>query len=93
LLKPTDFITSQQVHIIQEQMDKQNAQYAQLKNLLKNAKDPYMALLSYHATPLAWCGLIPAELLLGLQDQNRCTSTKELLHSKMDTHTKSKRVT
>ena len=36
-----------------------------VKSLLKNAKDPYMALLSYRATPLAWCGLSPAELLLG----------------------------
>ena len=36
-----------------------------MKNLLHNAKDPHMALLSYCATPLEWCGLIPAELLMG----------------------------
>ena len=35
------------------------------ENLLHNAKDPHMALLSYHATPLKWCGLILAELLMG----------------------------
>ena len=36
-----------------------------IKNLLQNVKDPYMALLSYHATPLQWCNLSPAELLQG----------------------------
>ena len=36
-----------------------------VKNLLRNAKDPHMALLSYRATPLEWCGLTPAELLMG----------------------------
>ena len=36
-----------------------------VKDLLRHAKDPHMALLSYHATPLAWCGLSPAELLMG----------------------------
>ena len=36
-----------------------------MKNLLHNAKDPHMALLSYRATPLEWCGLTPAELLMG----------------------------
>ena len=33
-----------------------------VKNLLKNAKDPYAAMLNYRATPLA-CGYSPAELL------------------------------
>ena len=36
-----------------------------VKNLLCNAKDPHMALLSYRAMPLEWCGLTPAELLMG----------------------------
>ena len=35
------------------------------KRLLKNAKDPYMVLLMYRSTPLAWCNLSPAELLMG----------------------------
>ena len=38
-----------------------------VKNLLSNAKDPHMALLSYCATPLEWCGLTPAELLMYLK--------------------------
>jgi len=36
-----------------------------IKNLLQNANDPFMALLSYRATPMQWCSLSPAELLQG----------------------------
>ena len=35
-----------------------------VKSLLHNAKGPHMALLSYRAVPLEWCGLTPAELLM-----------------------------
>ena len=31
---------------------------------MENAEDPYMALLSYRATPLPWCHHSPAELLI-----------------------------
>ena len=36
-----------------------------VKQLLEHSTDPYMALLSYQATPLSFCGLSPAELLMG----------------------------
>lgn len=40
------------------------------KQLLQPSSDIYMALLSYRATPLPWCQLSPAELLMG-----RCIRT------------------
>lgn len=36
-----------------------------VKNFLKDSNDPHLALLTYRATPLPWCGLSPAELLMG----------------------------
>ena len=36
-----------------------------VKGLFKQSADTYMALLSYRATPLPFCGLSPAELLMG----------------------------
>ena len=38
-----------------------------VKRLLSNCSNPFMALLSYRATPLAWYGLSPAELSMGRQ--------------------------
>ena len=35
------------------------------KSLSAKSADPYLALLSYRATPLPWCGLRPADLLMG----------------------------
>ena len=35
-----------------------------VKSLLDKLSDSYMALLSYRTTPLPWCGLSPAELLM-----------------------------
>ena len=36
-----------------------------VKKLLEHSADPHKALLSYRTTPLPWCGLSPAELLMG----------------------------
>ena len=37
-----------------------------IKQLFKKTpNDPQMTLLTYRATPLPWCGLSPAELLMG----------------------------
>ena len=38
-----------------------------MKKLLQGFKDPFLALLSYRTTPLPWCQLSPAELLMGQQ--------------------------
>ena len=35
------------------------------KRLIKEAKDPHLALMSYRSTPLPWCNFSPAELLMG----------------------------
>ena len=36
-----------------------------IKMLLKQSKDPYVALLNYRASPLPWCKCSPVELLMG----------------------------
>ena len=38
-----------------------------IKSLFANSQDPYMALMSYRATPLPFCKLSPAELSMGRQ--------------------------
>ena len=37
------------------------------KRIMSNSSDLYMALMTYRATPLPWCGLSPAELCMGRQ--------------------------
>ena len=36
-----------------------------IKAMLEKSTDPFLALLSYRATALQWCGLRPSELLMG----------------------------
>ena len=45
------------------------------KGLLKGAADPHLALLTYRATPLPWCNLSPAELLMGRKLRTDVPST------------------
>ena len=57
------------VHYSRRAMDKQCGLFKLPKDCL-NAKDPYMALLTYHSTLLTWCNLSTARLLIG-----RCLTT------------------
>ena len=36
-----------------------------IKKLLKHSVDSHLAVLSYRATPMLWCGLSPSELCMG----------------------------
>ncbi len=50
-----------------------------VKGLLDNSPDQYMALRSYRATPLPWCQLSPAELLMGRRIRTDVPQVKKLL--------------
>ena len=47
-----------------------------IKKLLSSSSDMYMALLSYRSTPLPWCSLSPAELLMGRHVRTDVPQTK-----------------
>ena len=42
-----------------------HAEVQTVKNILRKSKDPLLAMLIYRSTPLPWCTLSPAELLMG----------------------------
>ena len=48
------------------------------KSLLEKSADPHMALLSYRATPLPWCGLSPAEPFMGRRLQTDIPQPKRM---------------
>lgn len=50
-----------------------------VKKLLKEAMEPHLSLLVYHSTPLPWCGISPAELLLGRQIHSNLPQLKDSL--------------
>ena len=49
------------------------------KEFLKDSNDPYLNLLTYKATPLPWCGLFPAKLLMGKKLEPQCRSKHRIL--------------
>ena len=50
-----------------------------VKQLLKESEDPHIALLTYRSTPFHWCGLSPAELLMGRRLWTNVPQVKEQL--------------
>ena len=53
-----------------------------VKNLLKQAEDPYLAILNYRATLHPWCRLNPAKLCMGRRSRTMVPMTVELLSLK-----------
>jgi hypothetical protein len=47
--------------------------------MIQKSDDPYLAIMSYRATPHPWCNLSPAELLMGKKMRTTIPLTKESL--------------
>ena len=52
------------------------------KQLLTKSEDPYLALLTYRATPTPWCNLSPSQLLMGRHLRTTLLQVKEHLQPK-----------
>ena len=50
-----------------------------VKRILKKSEDPHLAILSYRATPMPWCGLSPSELSMGRKIRTTVPQTTEHL--------------
>ena len=50
-----------------------------VKSLLRDTSDPYLALLSYRATPFPWCNYSPFELLMGRRVKTDIPQTADYL--------------
>ena len=55
-----------------------------VKKLLEHTADPYKSVLSYRATSLPWCGLSPAELLMGRRIRTDIPQVKDNLIPKWE---------
>eukprot|EP00731_Ephydatia_muelleri_P009839 Em0005g425a len=55
-----------------------------VKRLLSSDDDPYLTMLCYRATPLSWCGLSPAQLLMGRLIRTNIPQISEHLVPKWD---------
>ena len=49
------------------------------KRLLTSSNDPFLALMSYRATPLPWCGFSPSELSMGRRIRTTVPQTTKYL--------------
>ena len=50
-----------------------------VKKMIQKSDDPYLAIMSYRATPHPWCNLSPAELLMGRRMRTTIPQAKDLL--------------